>query len=974
MLVAVLFVAAFNGQWRIGRDSAAYRGLGRQLAATGEYTFRDRAGAALYSDQQDIRYPGMPLMLAAIEKVFGRRDWPAVLAVTLMALATLVLTYRLMRPVVPGWLAIAVVFGMGANGRFLEHSNEILSDVPFLLGVVVSLLAFDRLSRSRDARSRAQLLAMLVGGLILAAAMRPTFWVLAVALVATCVWGLLRPTHAGELRDDGVARRSRRMACLLTLGVLAITAITFALVVDVRGKQGGYERKVGARLQDFTRKIVDPLPGNVYALLEQTLPESFFGTQLGPGFIPVGARYSVGMSTVFSLIVMGSAVWLVRRNVLWGLFALVTLITMASLGSVPRYFIMILPLLLAGWGLFIRWLGDRFKLFGAREVIAFAGLGMVVIPNGISCLNLIREQRGITRPQEGFRHVGFARAYHGEKWLGIDDVARMIHDHVRPDQRVLGPEATVLTFLSDRDVFGLGMLLPRKDVRGEWDRVIRKQQRGGLVYAVFPDTNDKLYDDKDVVTGRLIRTGMLRQAKVIARAGGYVLAEFQVVTTPKGQRHQRDLAAATQPKVKPVRSAAARRRAAAATQASTQASTQATASTTQPAGRRRGRRPRGAVTPPATMPKTGPATRPAAPAAGGRLGSLGAIFWPAIMGALPAPTSPSPSTMPSTQPVPRNAVRPTPPPFMIGVNLCGAEFGERDLPGVYGQHYTYPTGRELDYYKSKGVMLVRLPFRWERLQRTLNGSLDEAELGRLDQFIGEVAIRDMKVLPEPHNYARYGGQLIGTPAVPNAAFADFWRRLAGHLKGEAAVYAYGLVNEPHDTNGLWPAAAQAAVDAIRSVDRTHYVFVPGDGYSGAADWAKRNPDLWVNDPANRLVYEAHLYFDRDKSGRYVKSYELEKGSPTVGVERLKPFHDWLERRNAIGFIGEFGIPANAGDDVRWQETLRVFVRELKRLEMPGCYWAGGPWWANYPLSIEPRGGVDRAQMTVLREALLGREH
>src|SRR3954469_14890147 len=142
-LVAAFMLLSFNGQWRVGRDSAAYRGLGHQLATTGKYVFRDKQAVATYSDQQDTRYPGMPILLAGIEKVFGRGDAPAVLAMVLAAIATLGVTYRLIRPAVPAWLAVAVVFGMGVNGRFLEHANEILSDVPFLLGVVLSLYAFD---------------------------------------------------------------------------------------------------------------------------------------------------------------------------------------------------------------------------------------------------------------------------------------------------------------------------------------------------------------------------------------------------------------------------------------------------------------------------------------------------------------------------------------------------------------------------------------------------------------------------------------------------------------------------------------------------------------------------------------------------------------------------------------------------------------------------------------------------------------
>jgi hypothetical protein len=547
-LIGVLILLAFNGQWRIGRDSAAYRGLGHQLATTGHYIFRDKHHLSTYSDQQDTRYPGMPLVLAGVEKVFGQRDWPAVLVVTLCAIATLLVTYRLMKPAVPFWLAIAVTFGMGLNGRFLEHANEILSDIPFLLGVVLTLLGFDQLEKARQPRARAMSLLLLIVGLLLAAAMRPTFWVLAIALAGTCLWGIFKPTHAGQKPEDA---RPRRLVCLMTLGVLAIAAVTFMLVLDLRGRGGvGYEGKMLGRFGDFQNKVLDQLPDNAYAVFEQTLPESFFGTQLGPGFIPLGGKYWIGFSTIYSLVVIISGVLLVRRNVLWGVFVLLTVLTMAVIGSVPRYFIMILPLLLAGWGLHVAWASERFnKIFGMKEVITFVGLGMVVAPNLISSANLIREQRGLSRPRDGLKHVGFLKAYHVGKWDGVEKVAAMIHDHVAPEQQVFGPEATVLTFMSDRKVFGLGMFLPRKDRGGKWDAILRKN-KNDFQYAVFPDTTDKLYEDKDVVTGKLIHLGILKPTRTIAKAAGYKLCEFEIVTPAKKQHHKRNLAAATQPKTK----------------------------------------------------------------------------------------------------------------------------------------------------------------------------------------------------------------------------------------------------------------------------------------------------------------------------------------------------------------------------------------------------------------------------------------
>jgi len=58
----------------------------------------------------------------------------------------------------------------------------------------------------------------------------------------------------------------------------------------------------------------------------------------------------------------------------------------------------------------------------------------------------------------------------------------------------------------------------------------------------------------------------------------------------------------------------------------------------------------------------------------------------------------------------------------FGVNLACGEFGS--TPGVYNTDYTYPRVAELDYYKSKGLTLIRMPFKWERVQHDVAGSLD----------------------------------------------------------------------------------------------------------------------------------------------------------------------------------------------------------------------------------------------------------
>jgi endoglucanase len=343
--------------------------------------------------------------------------------------------------------------------------------------------------------------------------------------------------------------------------------------------------------------------------------------------------------------------------------------------------------------------------------------------------------------------------------------------------------------------------------------------------------------------------------------------------------------------------------------------------------------------------------------------------WPLLLVALmlSACTRPEPKQPDAEQPAaPTKTTQPAPTSLpgaatSIGINLAGAEFGPTD--GKFGQAYTYPGAKSFDYFKAQGMRVVRLPFKWERLQPTLMGPFDPAELSRLDQVVELARQRDMLLLMDVHNYARYRGKLIGSEQVPNAAFADFWRRFAEHYSDEPAVWAYGLMNEPHGTKGLWPAAAQAAVDAIRSVDMHHTITVCGDGWSGAHSWPKINGDFIIHDPADRLLYEAHQYFDRDNSGTYKRPYDTDGAAPDTGVKRLQPFIAWLAEHNARGFVGEFGVPAY---DPRWLIVLDNFLAEMKANDLGGTYWAAGPWWGYSPLAVEPIDGNDRPQMQVLK--------
>jgi endoglucanase len=322
-----------------------------------------------------------------------------------------------------------------------------------------------------------------------------------------------------------------------------------------------------------------------------------------------------------------------------------------------------------------------------------------------------------------------------------------------------------------------------------------------------------------------------------------------------------------------------------------------------------------------------------------------------------------------------------------GVNLSGAEFGATSLPGTFGSNYTYPTNAEVDYYVGKGMNTFRLPFRWERLQPTANAAFNAAEFNRLNAFVSYATSKGATVVLDPHNFARYyppssniessSTNIVGSAAVPNAAFADFWSRLANAYKTNSRV-VFNLMNEPNTMpTEQWVSASNAAIAAIRSAGATNLVLVPGNGYTGAWTWSSNfygTPNatamLNITDPGNNFAFDVHQYLDSDGSGT---SSTIANNDPTIGAQRLAGFTQWLHDNHRRGFLGEFAVAGStigtgAGQigDEAIQNMLNE-VRDNSDVWLGWTWWGGGPWWpSNYMFLLDPAGGVDKPQMAVLQ--------
>jgi endoglucanase len=144
------------------------------------------------------------------------------------------------------------------------------------------------------------------------------------------------------------------------------------------------------------------------------------------------------------------------------------------------------------------------------------------------------------------------------------------------------------------------------------------------------------------------------------------------------------------------------------------------------------------------------------------------------------------------------------------------------------------------------------------------------------------------------------------------------------------------------------------------------IYIEGDGWSNAADWLggwHLNSQLNIRDPANKILYSAHMYADWNKTGRYTRSFVDDGATTQILIERFNVLQGWLKQNGLRGHVGECGVLPDAG----WLACLDAFLAYMSQETYIAQmhYWAGGRAWGDYSLSIEPKNGVDRPQMRVL---------
>lgn len=201
-----------------------------------------------------------------------------------------------------------------------------------------------------------------------------------------------------------------------------------------------------------------------------------------------------------------------------------------------------------------------------------------------------------------------------------------------------------------------------------------------------------------------------------------------------------------------------------------------------------------------------------------------------------------------------------------------------ELVSTYENNYW--TTQDFDNCAEMGMSVIRLPFTYMNLCDD-NGNLKSNAFDRLDWFVQNCSQRGMYVILDMHgafgsqNGMDHSGEINdGKQLYYNQSNKDktlnLWKQIAEHFKGNPAVAAYDILNEP----GIKAAATYSLhwdfyneiYKAIRSKDSNHIIIM--ESCWDADNLPKSSQYGWTN-----VAYEYHYYpWNAQNSSDAQKSY------------------------------------------------------------------------------------------------------
>ena len=194
-------------------------------------------------------------------------------------------------------------------------------------------------------------------------------------------------------------------------------------------------------------------------------------------------------------------------------------------------------------------------------------------------------------------------------------------------------------------------------------------------------------------------------------------------------------------------------------------------------------------------------------------------------------------------------------------------FGEAEKDAIFTLFRdAWLTEKDWDKLAEAGFNLVRLPFFYDLIEDDANPkTVKEGAWDYLDWAIEQAKMREMYVILDLHGVAGRQGVEHHTGCEGKNEFWEsaeniertqwLWGEIAKRYKEEAAIAAYGLLNEPWGTDA--ETLKDVSIDlyqAIRAEDTKHIIVLPGHNIDDISAYG--DP---VEQELTNVAFEMHFY-------------------------------------------------------------------------------------------------------------------
>jgi 4-amino-4-deoxy-L-arabinose transferase-like glycosyltransferase len=232
--VGVFFALTLRHGHSWGDDFAMYISHARNIATGHHYTDTGYIYNPAFPEIGPRAYPPVfPILLSPVYLIFGLKLMPMKLELIVLFCAALFACFSFFRRHLTATSSVALILILGLNPFFWDYKDQIMSDVPFLLFAVLSLILIDRHARAEETATGWRVGALIGLAMWAAAGTRTVGFVLVPVLL---------------LADLSAFKRLTRQAAI-ALGIL-ITMTGFQLLV-FGGGIGSYLDQVKPSIQSI---------------------------------------------------------------------------------------------------------------------------------------------------------------------------------------------------------------------------------------------------------------------------------------------------------------------------------------------------------------------------------------------------------------------------------------------------------------------------------------------------------------------------------------------------------------------------------------------------------------------------------------------------------------------------------------------------------------------------------------------------